>query len=70
MRERKLDLNSRRSEFDYNSVGNELKKLAVNYKRDQQNLKTLMTDADIAELLRNELTPVYLNRKFKVLAIF
>lgn len=29
-----------------------------------------MTDADIAELLRNELTPVYLNRKFKVLAIF
>ena len=66
----KLDLNSRRSEFDYNSVGNELKKLAVNYKRDQQNLKTLMTDADIAELLRNELTPVYLNRKFKVLAIF
>lgn len=50
----------------YNSVGNELKKLAVNYKRDQQNLKTLMTDADIAELLRNELAPVHLNRKFKV----
>ena len=42
-----------------------IKQLAVDYQMDQQNLKLLMSDADVADFLTKELTPQHFNQRYK-----